>query len=206
MTESKKKNSPYGTVKFTSIDQYHATFPKETQLILQQLRKIIKEVAPKSEEVISYNIPTFKQNKNLVHYAAYKSHIGFYPTSKPLDVFKDELTKYKTSKGAIQFPIEKPLPIALIKKIVKYRMKADAETIPAKSASAKIFIHYHKDGSIWAKGKMLNGEMHGYWEWYRKDGVIMRSGNFDKGKQIGEWITYDKNGKKYKIAKMKISK
>ncbi len=71
---------------------------------------------------------------------------------------------------------------------------------------AKEHIHYHKDGSIWAKGQMLDEQMHGYWEWYRKDGVIMRSGHFDKGKQIGEWITYDKQGKVYKVTKMKDAK
>ncbi|MCX8020690.1 MAG: DUF1801 domain-containing protein, partial [Chitinophagaceae bacterium] len=85
----------------------------------------IKQVAPQATETISYNIPTFKLNKNLVHYAAYKQHIGFYPTSSPMTVFKDELTKYKTSKGAIQFPIDKPLPTTLIKKIVKFRVKED---------------------------------------------------------------------------------
>ena len=67
----------------------------------------------------------------------------------------------------------------------------------------KDFIHYHKDGSIWAKGKMFGDQPHGYWEWFRKDGVIMRSGYFDKGKQTGEWTTYDKEGKVYKVTKMK---
>ena len=67
----------------------------------------------------------------------------------------------------------------------------------------KDFIHYHKDGSIWAKGKMLGDQPHGYWEWFRKNGVIMRSGYFDKGKQTGEWTTYDKEGKVYKVTKMK---
>ncbi|MFI5171529.1 MAG: hypothetical protein ACHQFW_04020, partial [Chitinophagales bacterium] len=70
----------------------------------------------------------------------------------------------------------------------------------------KEHIHYHKDGSIWAKGQMNGDQMHGYWEWYRKDGVIMRSGYFDNGKQVGEWITYDKQGKVYKVTKMKEKK
>jgi antitoxin component YwqK of YwqJK toxin-antitoxin module len=70
----------------------------------------------------------------------------------------------------------------------------------------KEYIHYHKDGTIWAKGKTLDNEMHGYWEWYRKDGVIMRSGYFDKGLQVGEWITYDKKGNPYKVTQMKTPK
>ena len=67
----------------------------------------------------------------------------------------------------------------------------------------KEHIHYHKDGSIWAKGRMLNDQMHGYWEWFRKNGVMMRSGYFDNGKQVGDWTTYDKSGKVFKVTKMK---
>jgi antitoxin component YwqK of YwqJK toxin-antitoxin module len=74
--------------------------------------------------------------------------------------------------------------------------------MPAKKSSSKVHRVYHKDGSIWAKGKMLAGKYEGYWEWYRKDGVIMRSGHFEKGKQIGEWITYDKHGKIYKVTNL----
>jgi antitoxin component YwqK of YwqJK toxin-antitoxin module len=73
----------------------------------------------------------------------------------------------------------------------------------AKAPRARSRVHYHRDGSIWAKGKMLGKKMHGYWEWFRKDGVIMRSGSFDKGVQTGEWITYDKKGKVYKVTQVK---
>ena len=75
-----------------------------------------------------------------------------------------------------------------------------------KKATGKIVKHYHKDGSLWAEGGMLEEAMHGYWEWYRKDGVIMRSGYFDKGKQVGEWTTYDKAGNVYKVTLMKEKK
>ncbi len=78
--------------------------------------------------------------------------------------------------------------------------------MPTKKVTAKKFIKYHNDGTIWAKGKMADDQPDGYWEWFRKDGVIMRSGYFDKGKQVGEWTTYDKQGKVYKITKMKIPK
>ncbi len=126
MTKSPTRTSPYGSVKFESIDHYHASVPTTLRPILEELRATIRKAAPDAIETISYNIPTFKQNKNLVHYAAYAGHIGFYPTSAPLYMFKDELTGYKTSKGAIQFPLDKPLPMALIKKIVKYRVQEDA--------------------------------------------------------------------------------
>jgi uncharacterized protein YdhG (YjbR/CyaY superfamily) len=108
--------------KFTTIEEYHAAFPEETRVILESLRQTIKQAAPKAVEVISYNMPAFKQNMVLVYYAAYKEHIGFYPTASPIKVFAEELAKYKTSKGAIQFPIDKPIPKTLVKNIVKYRV------------------------------------------------------------------------------------
>jgi uncharacterized protein YdhG (YjbR/CyaY superfamily) len=116
------------TTKFKTIAQYHAAFPKNVQTILNTLHNTIKQAAPKATEVISYNMPAFKQNKILVYYAAHTAHIGFYPTAKPMVEFKDELTKYKTSKGAIQFPLDKKLPLALIKKIVKFRLAQTQNT------------------------------------------------------------------------------
>ena len=113
--ESKKNN-------FNSIDEYISTFPEEVQEILNELRAVIKAAAPQAGEKISYQMPTFTLNGNLVHFAAYKKHIGFYPTPSGIDAFKDELSEYKGSKGAIQFPIEKPLPFELIRKIVTFRV------------------------------------------------------------------------------------
>lgn len=113
--------------KTVSIDQHIAEFPRETQQLLELLRMTIQKAAPKAEEVISYNMPAFKLNSVLVWFAGYKNHIGFYPSSSPIVVFKDQLTKYKTSKGAIQFPLDKPLPLTLITKIVKFRIKQDLE-------------------------------------------------------------------------------
>jgi uncharacterized protein YdhG (YjbR/CyaY superfamily) len=123
--------------KFKTIAQYHAMFPKNVQTILNTLHNTIKQAAPKADEVISYNMPAFKQNKVLVYYAAHTAHIGFYPTAKPMVVFKDELTKYKTSKGAIQFPLDKKLPLALIKKIVKFRLADVKSKTPSKKPLLK---------------------------------------------------------------------
>jgi uncharacterized protein YdhG (YjbR/CyaY superfamily) len=106
----------------TTIDEYHQSYPQEIQDLLQQLRQAILQAAPKATETISYGMPAFKLNKVLVYYAAYKNHIGFYPTPKPIVQFKEELIPFKTSKGAIQFPINQKLPLALIKKIVKFRV------------------------------------------------------------------------------------
>jgi len=114
--------------KFESIDQYIATFPEGIQKILQKLRQTIKDAAPNAQEAISYQIPTFKLNGNLVHFAAYKNHIAFYPTSSAIKEFEKEISHYKTSKGTIQFPINEPLPFDLIERIVNFRVKENLET------------------------------------------------------------------------------
>ena len=124
-------------VKFKTVDEYLNSVPASTRDILEKLREIILKSAPKAEEVISYNMPAIKLNGILVWYAAYKKHIGFYPSASPIKIFKDELTNYKTSKGAIQFPIDKPLPIALIKKIVKHRVVSNSEKAKLKGEKKK---------------------------------------------------------------------
>ncbi len=107
---------------YQSIDHYISDFPISTQAILHELRLIIRQSAPAASEKISYQMPTFYQNGNLVHFAAYERHIGFYPSPRAIQVFAGELSNYKTSKGAIQFPIDQPLPRELIKKIVEFRV------------------------------------------------------------------------------------
>ncbi|MCP1144512.1 iron chaperone [Lysinibacillus endophyticus] len=105
-----------------SIDEYILLYPQEIQEILNTIRKVIKDSAPNAEEKISYGMPTFALNGNLVHFAAYKNHIGFYPSSSGISSFQQELSEYKTSKGAVQFPIGKPIPYELISQIVKFRV------------------------------------------------------------------------------------
>lgn len=115
------------TTKYKNIDGYIRTFPKNVQNILKKLRQEIKVLAPKAEEAIKYQMPTFVLNgKNLVHFAAWKNHIGFYPTPSATGKFQKELAKYKFAKGSIQFPINKPLPLELIKKIVRFRVKENS--------------------------------------------------------------------------------
>ncbi|MCL4416530.1 MAG: DUF1801 domain-containing protein [Actinobacteria bacterium] len=109
---------------FKTIDDYIKTFPKDVQNILEKMRQTIRKVAPDAIEAISYQMPTFKLNgKNLVHFAAWKNHIGFYPTPSGTEVFKKELLPYKMAKGSIQFPIKESIPYDLVKKIVIFRMK-----------------------------------------------------------------------------------
>jgi uncharacterized protein YdhG (YjbR/CyaY superfamily) len=106
-----------------TIDEYILACPVEIQEMLKKLRKTIKEAAPEAQEKISWGMATFALHGNLIHFAAHKSHIGLYPGASGVEVFKNELSEFKTSKGAIQFPINKPIPYELVKKIVKYRVK-----------------------------------------------------------------------------------
>ncbi|HEY8889700.1 MAG TPA: DUF1801 domain-containing protein [Clostridium sp.] len=105
-----------------SIDEYILNFPPEIQGILKKLRKVIKESAPDAQEKISYQMPTFVLHGNLVHFAAFKNHIGLYPTPSGTDSFKLEIAEYKSGKGSIQFPLDKPIPYELIRKIVEFRV------------------------------------------------------------------------------------
>jgi uncharacterized protein YdhG (YjbR/CyaY superfamily) len=109
-------------VTYRSVDEYILKFPPEIAEILIKLRKVIKESAPLAEERISYQMPAFVLHGNLVYFAAFKNHIGFYPTSSGIDAFKHELSEYKGGKGSVQFPIGKPMPYELISKIVKFRV------------------------------------------------------------------------------------
>ncbi|MZP31033.1 hypothetical protein GTO91_15045 [Heliobacterium undosum] len=106
----------------TTVDEYISQFPSEVQDILSRFRKVIKEAAPKAEEKISYRMPTFYLHGNLVHFAAHKHHIGFYPAPSGIEAFQEELSQYKSAKGSVQFPFEKPMPYELIREIVKFRV------------------------------------------------------------------------------------
>lgn len=110
------------TESFVSIDEYLSLFPNDIQVVLTKLRTTIKEAAPDATEKISYQMPTFFLGKNLVHFAVCKNHIGFYPSPSGIEAFKNELKPYKTSKGAVQFPISQPLPFDLISQIVRFRV------------------------------------------------------------------------------------
>lgn len=112
---------------FNTVDEYITLFPEEVQSILNELRKVIREEAPDAEEKISYKMPTYYLNGNLVHFAAWKNHIGFYGTPSVGKHFNEELAEYKTSKGTIQFPLDKPLPHDLIRKIVRFRVEEKLE-------------------------------------------------------------------------------
>jgi uncharacterized protein YdhG (YjbR/CyaY superfamily) len=116
-----------------TIDEYIAGFPSDVQAILQKIRLTIRKAAPDAKETISYQMPTFTLNGNLVHFAAFKQHIGFYPVPSGIEQFKTELAAYQQGKGSVQFPLDQPIPYGLISKIVKFRVKENLAKAAAKA-------------------------------------------------------------------------
>ena len=114
-------------IKAKDVDEYLSGFPKEIQKKLEELRFAIRKAAPDAKEIISYQMPAYSLNGILVYFAAYKNHIGFYPTASGIKNFKEDFSKYESSKGAVRFPIDQPLPLKLISRIVRFRVKENLE-------------------------------------------------------------------------------
>ena len=125
------------TQKPTTIDEYIADFPKDVQERLEKVRIAIRKAAPGAKEAIKYGMPTYVLEGNLVHFAGYKNHIGLYPGSKPIEEFKDQLTKYQISKGTVQLPLDKAVPVGLIGKITKFCVKRNQEKAVSRKAAKK---------------------------------------------------------------------
>jgi|SRR5687768_4660539 len=131
-----KNNAP------ENIDEYIDRFPGKVQKLLQKIRKTIQKAAPDAVEAISYGIPTFRLNGNLVHFAAFQSHIGFYPAPRGVAEFKDDMARYEGGKGTARFPLDQPIPYELITRMVKFRVQKNLEkgvkrSVPAKKKTAK---------------------------------------------------------------------
>lgn len=126
-------NAPSGSP--ANIDAYIAGFPPEVREILQAIRTTIREAAPNAEETIAYQIPTFTLNGNLVHVAAFKKHVGFYPTPSGIEAFREELSAYEVAKGSVRFPLDQPIPLDLIRRIVTFRAAENRAKMQRKTAS-----------------------------------------------------------------------
>ncbi len=121
----------------TTIDEYIANFPPDVQELLQKVRETIQEAAPGAEETIKYQMPTFTLKGNLVHFGAFKKHVGFYPVPSGIDAFAEELAPYRTGKGSIQFPFDKPIPYDLITKVVAFRVQENLKNAEKKRRKSK---------------------------------------------------------------------
>ena len=120
-----------------TIDEYIAGFPEDVQAILERIRETIRQAAPAAQETINYAIPTFTLQGNLVHFAAFDRHIGFYPTPAGIEHFKNELSAYQMAKGSVQFPLDQPIPYDLISEIVKFRVQENSHKAEAKVKKKK---------------------------------------------------------------------
>ena len=169
-------------------------FPKEQQLALLKTIKFAQELAPHAVRTIAWGMPTLKIGEdNLCHVMGFKNHNSLFPSSGSIAAqFKKDLTKYKVSKGTIQFDLAKPFPKPLLKKLLLARISQINESYPKKNGA---FVEYYKNGGVKAKGKYKGKAMHGKWDFFRQDGSLMRAGSFTNGKQSGTWVTYNAKGK-----------
>ena len=169
-------------------------FPKEQQAALVATIAEIERLFPHSTRAIAWGMPTIKiGDDNLCHVMGFKNHNSFFPASGAIaELFESDLKGMQVSKGTIQFPLDKPFPKPLLKKILLTRLQHINESYPKANGQT---VEYYNNGGIKAKGKYKGKNLHGNWEWYRLDGSLMRTGTFKDGKQTGTWKTFDAKGK-----------
>jgi uncharacterized protein YdhG (YjbR/CyaY superfamily) len=169
----------------TSLIKRH---PANQAKVLTELRTLIKKLVPGATEKIFYQMPSFElSGVILLSYEGFKEHSSIFPGPEVIKVLGEDLAKYKTSKGAIQFDKVKLPPASLIKKIVQARLKIINASYPKNSGE---FMEFYDNGFLKAKGRYREGQMHGHWEFFRRDGSIMRSGKLSHGEPVGEWQTH----------------
>jgi len=190
----------------TNFKEYVKPLSPAHREMMAAMRKIILEVAPRAKEKISWGMPMFELEKDLCGIAAFTNHCSLFPASgSALAAFEKDLRPYKSSKGTVQFQLDEKLPLALIKKLVKFRVAENLQRASVvkmkdgkKHGKAREF---YADGTLKAEGSWREGELHGKWNWYRADGTLMRSGSFKAGAQTGEWTTYERNGRVVKVTR-----
>lgn len=175
-----------------AIDDYLAGQPEPQRTTLTTLRATVAALLPRAEESIAYGAPAWKvDGTSVAGFAGFAKHCAYLPFSGAVtETLSDELSAYTITKGSVTFPVDAPLPKAVVKKLVAARL-AEIRMVPdAKGVARDLF----PDGGLKAKGRMKDGELHGAWSWWRKDGTLLRTGSFDRGRQVGTWTTYDATG------------
>ncbi len=175
-----------------AIDDYLAGQPEPQRTTLAALRSTIAALLPRAEESIAYGAPAWKiEGTSVAGFAGFAKHCAYLPFSGAVtETLADELATYTITKGSVTFPVDRPLPKAVVKKLVAARL-AEVRMVPDKKGVAR---DLYPDGGLKAQGRMKDGELHGAWSWWRKDGTLMRTGSFDHGRQVGTWTTYDAAG------------
>jgi len=174
----------------SAVDAYLRSTPSPQRETLESVRATLRTLLPHAEECMKYAMPAFAlDGHGVAGYAAFKAHCGYFPMSSGVLVAAgDAIGKYETSKGGLRFPSDKPLPVSVVRRLVKLRLaEFDAVNNGARRA-------YYPDGRLKAAGRMKDGQLHGAWKWYRQDGTLMRTGSFKNGAKTGTWQTYDSDG------------
>ena len=173
-----------------AVEEYLRSVPSPQRETLESLRATLRTLLPHAEERMKYAMPAFTLDENgVAAYASFKAHCGYFPMSSTVLVAAgDTISKYETSKGGLRFPIDQPLPVSVVRRLVKLRLaEFDAVTNGARRA-------YYPDGRLKAAGRMKDGKLHGSWKWYRQDGSLLRTGSFKNGEKAGTWQSYDRDG------------
>lgn len=173
------------------VDSYLARLAAPQRETLVVVRDRLRSILPHASEGMKYGMPMFGlSGKGIAGYAGFKEHCGYFPySSAVLGAAGRAVASYPVSKGGLQFPIGKPLPVALLRRLVKLRVAELAAVTRGPR------FDYYDDGQLKAAGPMKDGQLHGRWKWFRRDGSLMRTGQFSLGSQVGTWQTFDANGK-----------
>jgi len=190
MTASERCRVTEQAEKIRAVESYLAEFEQPQRDTLERLRGTLRKILPHAHEAMKYGMPAFLlDGTGVAGYAGFKAHCSYFPmSSSVLDAAGDAVAKYSVSKGTLQFPVDRPLPVGLVRKLVKLRL---AEISDVASGTRR---EYFPDGRLKAVGKMKNGLVHGRWQWFRSDGTLLRTGAFSQGERTGTWETWDRDG------------
>ena len=183
-----------------AIDDYLAGQPEPQRSTLAALRSTIAALLPRAEESIAYGAPAWKIDGTAVAgFAGFAKHCAYLPFSGAVtETLADQLSAYTITKGSVTFPVDRPMPKPVVKKLVAARL-AEISMVPDTKGVVR---DLYADGGLKARGRMKGGEPHGDWSWWRKDGTLLRTGTFDKGRQTGTWSTYDREGRLVKATQV----
>ena len=172
------------------VDRYLAAAPEPQRTTLERLRAGLRKLLPHAEEGVRYGMPVMLlQGKAVAGYASFGEHCGYSPMSGDvIAAAGDAVAGYERSKGGLQFAVDRPPPMTLVRKLVKLRLAELADVTDG------VRLEFFGDGQLKATGRMKDGQLHGNWKWYRQDGSLLRTGRFDAGEQVGTWTTYDRDG------------
>ncbi len=179
-----------GTDGTRQVDAYLEAVEGPQRGTLARLRSTLRSVLPRSHEAMKYGMPAVVlDGKGVAGYAAFKEHCGYFPMSSAvLDAAGPAVGAYPRSKGGLRFPVDRPLPVSLVRRLVRLRL----DEISAVQHGPR--TEYYDDGTVKAAGRMKDGELHGDWRWYRRDGSLSRTGRFRSGTRVGTWQTWDRDG------------